>query len=520
MLADALLDLPLSLPLAEAAADVDLARSLISLGVGMAIVLGMILGLKANAFLALLTAAIAVSLTAPGELDEKIVRVAQAFGNTAAGVGILIAAAAIIGKCLMQSGAADRIVQSAVGVTGDKKAPWALTGSGFVLSVPVFFDTVFYLLVPLARSLYRRTERNYLLYLCAIAAGGAITHTLVPPTPGPLLMAAQLDVNVGTMILVGALVALPAAIVGVLISGVINKFVHVPFREIATTDEIADPDGPWEESEAGGRSLPSLGLSLLPILLPVGMIAINTAVETIQSQERLQTIQSYDAAEQKRLRTADAKSEREAIPTSLDSVHGYTAIIGNPNLALLVATAISMWLLYTTRGLTRDQLGAGVEDALASGGIIILITAAGGAFGGMLKAAGVGDAIAQLATKYEATGITLLLIAWGVAALMKIAQGSSTTAMITVSGIFSGGFASASALGFNPVYLASAIGAGSLMGSWMNDSGFWIFTKMGGLTEKESLRSWTVVLAVLSVTALATTLLLATILPLNGPAAS
>ena len=114
----------------------------------------------------------------------------------------------------MASGAADRIVQSFLKVLGEKRSSWALMGSGFVLSVPVFFDTVFYLLVPLARSLFRRTNANYLLYILAISAGGAITHTLVPPTPGPLVMATTLSIDIGVMILIGAIVAFPAAVAG------------------------------------------------------------------------------------------------------------------------------------------------------------------------------------------------------------------------------------------------------------------------------------------------------------------
>ena len=516
------ISIDLTIPLADAAdvaaAGVDRVRAFGALAVGMLIVLGMILVLRANAFLALITAAIAVSLIAPGELATKVSRVAAAFGNAAAGVGLLIAAAAIIGKCLMQSGAADRIVQAAVGVTGEKRAPVALMGSGFVLSVPVFFDTVFYLLVPLARSLFRRTERNYLLYLCAIAAGGAITHTLVPPTPGPLIMALQLDINVGTMILVGVAVALPAAVVGLLTSSLINRFFPVPFREIATSDEPAAKDGPWEEAEAGGRPLPGLFVSLLPVLLPVALIAVDTVVDTLQNRERAAIIGGYDEAERLRLRgsSAEVRAERDAIATGLDSVRDWTAIFGNPNFALLCATGLSIWLLASSRGLSLDAVGKSVENALESGGVIILITAAGGAFGAMLREAQVGLAIEEIAKSQNATGLAILVAAWAVAAVMKIAQGSSTTAMIVVSGIFGGVLADPALLGFHPVYLATAIGGGSLMGSWMNDSGFWIFTKMGGLTEGESLKSWTILLAVLSLTSLTMTMLLTLVLPMSG----
>jgi hypothetical protein len=189
---------------------------LIILAIGIAIVLGSIIVLKINAFIALISAAMAVSvlsvaLLGEGTWKDSIARVAGAFGTAAGNIGIVIGLAAVIGKCMLDSGAADRIVRAFVRLFGEKRSPLALMGSGYVLAIPVFFDTVFYLLVPLARSLYRRTQQNYLMYLLAIAAGGAITHTLVPPTPGPLVMAATLNVDVGMMILVGILVALPSA---------------------------------------------------------------------------------------------------------------------------------------------------------------------------------------------------------------------------------------------------------------------------------------------------------------------
>lgn len=523
----------------------------LALAVGVALVLILILVFRANAFLALLTAAIAVSLLAPAEysagddgtfaLVGAVKRVAVALGNSVGGIGIVIAMAAIIGTCLTESGAADRIIQSFLKLFGQKRAPWALMSGGFVLSVPVFFDTVFYLLVPLARSLYRLTEKNYLLYLMAIAAGGAITHTLVPPTPGPLVMASQLEINLGTMIGVGALVALPAAIAGVGISVLIDRIAPIPFREVGSPSNpevAADKDGPAER----GKELPSLAMSLIPVLLPVALIAVNTAVESALKASGGDGMPQYVAVDVEGElshvpMTKAAVTESTPLPegvvyadlpeafTSLQSAHAYTNIIGDPNLALFVSAVFSMWLLVIMRSPSLDELAARVEMSLSSAGVIILITAAGGAFGAMLKAAGVGAAIADAAEDAGGGGMTLLFIAYGIAALMKIAQGSSTTAMITVSGMFSGlvvgvtndagaAVTASEVLGFNPVYLATAIGAGSLFGSWMNDSGFWIFTKMGGLTERESLRSWTPMLAGLSVVSFGTTLILAKVLPL------
>tara|TARA_R110002111_G_scaffold262694_1_gene340098 strand:+ start:7992 stop:9386 length:1395 start_codon:yes stop_codon:yes gene_type:complete len=455
------------------------------LGIGIATVIGMIILLKINAFLALITAAMVVSLLGPESAEgiNRIKRVAVAFGDSVSGIGIVIALAAIIGKCMMDSGAADRIVRTFLNALGEKNASLALMGSGFVLAVPVFFDTVFYLLIPLARSLYRSTKRNYLMYIMAIAAGGAITHTLVPPTPGPLSMADNLGVDLGKMIFVGILVALPAAFAGICFAMFANRKMNIPMREVA---EHKDPV-PLEEHE-----LPSLTVSLCPIILPVLMITANTLVGSLLSSG--------------------------VGPQSLlEKISPFTSIIGDANFALLVATAISLIILFRQRKLSLLKLGATVETALMSGGVIILITAGGGAFGKMLTVAQIGPAIqAQFSsTDGSASGLSFLFLGFGIAALLKIAQGSSTVAMITTSAMLSSMNVSTALLGFDPVYLATAIGAGSLIGSWMNDSGFWIFCKMSGLTEAEALKSWTPLLLVLGCTSLATTILLSIVWPMN-----
>ncbi|VAX36848.1 sugar and carbohydrate transporters, partial [hydrothermal vent metagenome] len=245
---------------------------LLILAIGIVSVLGMIIFLRINAFIALITAAIIVSLLAAGATEEKISRVATAFGKYAGNIGIVIALAAVIGKCMMDSGAADKVVRTFLDWLGEKRSSVALMSSGFVLAVPVFFDTVFYLLVPLARSLYRKTNRHYVKYIIAIAAGGAITHTLVPPTPGPLLMAANLNIDVGAMIIVGVLVAIPAAIAGLIFASFMDKRLDIPMRSQSMVDE---PE-PLPDDQ-----LPSLLMSLLPVLLPVLMISVNTILSTV-----------------------------------------------------------------------------------------------------------------------------------------------------------------------------------------------------------------------------------------------
>ena len=344
-------------------------------------------------------AAMVVSILAGGEWDERIGRVATEFGLAAGKIGIVIALAAIIGQCMMESGAADRVVRSFLNAFGERQAGAALLSSGYVLGIPVFFDTVFYLLVPLARSLYQRTGRDFLKYVLAIGAGGALTHTLVPPTPGPLTMATFLDVDIGLLIFVGALVAVPAAFVGLAFAHVANRLMPIPARPIGAQSPVA----PLEESQ-----LPGLLVSILPVALPVLLISGRTVMEAIPQ----------------------VQVERFGL-RPLSDVLG---LLGDANLALLLSALIAMWLLVRQRKLSLSELTKRVEHALLSGGVIILITAAGGAFGAMLRAAQVGDAItAYMSDQGSLRGTQVLLLGFTIAMILKIAQGSSTVAMITTA---------------------------------------------------------------------------------------
>jgi len=455
--------------------------------IGILIVLGLIIFLRINAFIALISAALVVSFLAPGPIQEKVSRVAVAFGDSAGKIGLVIAFAAVIGEAMMLSGAADRIVHAFLRLLGAKRASLALMSSGFILSVPVFFDTVFYLLVPLARSLYRTTRKNYLLYVCAIAAGGAITHTLVPPTPGPLAMAANLNISVGLMMAVGLLVATPAALVAFLVAQWMDQNISIEKLPTFTDEESSDEAMAQRQQEISRVPLIE---ALLPVLLPVILISGDTVVGALIKEESPQQI--------------------------LVDIKQFTEVLGNPSLALLLSMVLSIVTWVRLKHPNAKVFTSAVENALLSGGLVILITAAGGAFGAMLKATDVAPTIQKAFGGTGATGLIALLLGFGLATVLKIAQGSSTTAMITVSGMMAAMELTKEKLGFNPVYLATSIGAGSLIGSWMNDSGFWIFSRMSGLSEAEALKTWTPLLVVLGLVSLATTILLSIVLPLNS----
>ena len=447
---------------------------LVILSIAIAVVFVLILRLRINAFIALITAATTVGILSPNVgLGEVMPSVAGEFGGVCASIAIVIALAALIGQCLMESGAADKIVRVFVRALGEKHASLSLLSSGYVLSVPVFFDTVFYLLVPLARAMRVRMGKHYLLFLMAISAGGAVTHSMVPPTPGPLAMAATLGIDLGVMILVGAMIAVPMSVGGWLFGILRDRQLDVPLRETQglTLDELEDL------AKQGEERLPSFFMAMLPIVLPVILIASNTLVGAL------------------------------GVGGVLGDV---TSFLGNPNLALLASAAISLMLLAKQKGYTLAQLAGPVETSLASGGLIILITAAGGSFGKMLVRADVGKVIGDMSQEF---GVPLLLLSFLLGTLLKVAQGSGTVAMITVSAIMAP-LVIDTPPGFHTVYVACAIGSGSLVGSWMNDSGFWVYKQMSGLTETEALQTWTPLLAVMGVIGYIVTQIAALILPL------
>ncbi|MBX3422698.1 MAG: hypothetical protein KF752_14180 [Pirellulaceae bacterium] len=486
---------------------VPLWRPLVAMSVGVAVVLLLMIGLKFHAFVALILGALAISCFIPlnvtgfnrnvhgpgakphvvisdqAEPVQIVSRVSSSLGNSVVGIGILIAMASVIGKCMLASGAADKIVQTSLHVFGQRRAAAALMTSGFILGIPVFFDTVFYLLVPLARSLYRQTGKDYLLYLCAIAAGGAITHTLVPPTPGPLLVAEALRVDIGPAILVGLCVGAPAAVVGLLVAGWMNLRMPVVMRPLSRAGDRDEPQL---------NSLPPLAMALLPVLLPVGMISLATVFKVW---------------------VGDSPSGTQA------AIRGWLELLGSPNLSMVLAALISIYLCWHYQGHSLRQLSEHSEDALLSGGVIILITAAGGAFGNLLAMTEIQVAVEKVfaSGSEQQGGLALMCLAFFIASLLKIAQGSSTVAMIIGSSLIAPIAMSLAAdgnLGYHPVYLVPTIGAGSLVCSWMNDSGFWVFAKMGVLTEGETLRSWTIMLCILGVTSFAVTVVMATVMPL------
>ena len=471
---------------------------LILLLIGMAVVVGGILLLRLPAFLALLLGALAVALlTSPESIRQFALasgmgadeaqqlvdtpaseRIALGFGRITGQIGIVIAMASIIGISMLESGAADRIVRSALRLFGEDRAGRAFLGSGFLLAIPVFFDTVFYLMVPLAKSLRIRTGRNFLLYVMAILAGGSMAHSLVPPTPGPLFVAAEFAVPIGVMMLGGIAVGSVAALSGYAFAVWSNRRFDLPLREepeaMRTLEELAarDPD-----------RLPPLWLALVPIIVPVLLITASAIADSVG------------------LFVGSGASPLAA------TTERTLRLLGDKNMGLMVGGAVALLLLARAR---PDRAKAGIQGALASAGVIILITGAGGAFGQVLQQTGIAGTIERMAS---GANMGILPLAFLLTTLVRTAQGSATVAMITAAGAFQG-IATPELLGFHPLDLARAIGCGSKPIMWMNDSGFWIVTQMSGMTGPEGLRTLTPQLLVMGVVGLIATMVGAWLFPL------
>ncbi|WP_330631342.1 GntP family permease [Halocatena halophila] len=450
---------------------------LVTFAVGLILVVLLIAVLDLPAFVGLAIAAFGVGIVNAVFVDgislaDAATDTAAAFGGDMEGIGIPILMAAIIGKSMLESGAAQRVVRSFLSVLGDDNADVALWASSSILAIPVFFDSVFYLLAPLARSMRARIGKNYTLYIVVVGAGAATAHVFVPPTPGPLAVASEVGASIGMTMAIGVAVALPTAMVSGLVYGRwLNDRLDIPLRETmgTSTDELE------RRANRELESLPGLLEAVLPIVLAVVLVAAATIVEGLLSP-----------------------------PATIADI---VAFLGDKNVALTIAAVVAAFTYLRWADLDRSTWEDELTEALKSGGNIAAITAMGGAFGAMLAASGIGG---YIAAGLSDLGIGLLVTAWLIAAVVRIAQGSATAAMLTAAGIMA---PLVGQLSVHPAYLVMVIGAGGNIFSWYNDSGFWLVKEIGGLTGAETLKTWTVLTTIIAVSGLLSVLALSTVVP-------
>ena len=411
--------------------------------------------LKAPPFLVLLFTVLGYGLLAGLPLAAVLTQVRTGFGGLIGAVGLLIVLGSLIGVALERSGAAGRIAEALLG--GGQLPVLRLVVLGAIVSVPVFCDSGFILLAGLLPAIARRSGRPLGTLALGLAGGLYLTHTLIPPTPGPLAAAANLgaEAHVGTIMLLGMAVSVPVLLLVWYAAGRLGGRV-----------EARPPARPTDDEQTA----PSLGLSLLPLLLPVVLIALNTLLNQVDSSARIANL---------------------------------IAGAGDPTVALLLGSLAALYLL------PRDTIGAGVSEALTLAGPILIITGLGGAFGAVVKASALVDDLNGWIGDGNLGTQGLLLTAFGLAALLKTAQGSSTGALVITSGLLAPVLPLAGIT--DPVGLALvtlAVGGGAMTVSHANDSYFWVVTRFAGIAVPDAYRSYTVLTGLMGLGVLVMVLLL------------
>lgn len=474
-----------ALPQAAAAAEptASTPQLVIAAVAGIAVIIVLIVWLKVHPFLALVLGSGVLAVTAGIGLTDTFTSFSAGLGSTVAGVGVLIALGAIIGKLLIDSGGADRIVDTILDKTPVKRLPWAMALIAFVVGIPLFFEVGVVLLIPVVMIVARRMRTNPVLVGIPALAGLSALHGLVPPHPGPLLAIEALGADLGLTLGLGLLVAVPTVIVaGPLLAIPLTRWVRLepPVSVLGMSDGAgaagtADADGaPGDggpSNATAGLRKPTFGMSVLVVLLPVILMLARSVVEIAGATET-----------------------------------GYGTVLeflGEPLVALLLTSLFALFAFGTAVGRTRQQLGDLVGSSFAPIAGILLIVGAGGGFKQTLVDSGVGEVIAS---GIADAGITPLLAGWMVAALIRIATGSATVATITAAGIMA-----PLAAGLEPTHaalLVLAIGAGSVFLSHVNDAGFWLVKEYFGMTVGQTFKTWSLMESVLSVVALLVVLLL------------
>ncbi|MEM8930639.1 MAG: gluconate:H+ symporter [Acidobacteriota bacterium] len=422
------------------------ALALVLLAVGA--LLTLVLGLRLHAFLALLLTSLVVAVVGGVPAAEVAGEIQRAMGGTLGYISIVIGIGAMFGEILHRSGGAGRIARTLLDRFGEDRAPTALGLTGILVAIPVFFDVAFILLVPLLRSLTRRTGRPILGFAIPLLAGLAVAHAFIPPTPGPVAVAGLLGADLGWVILFGLLSGVPALIVGGLLFG----------RWIAPRidpDEVARRVD--AEPEPVTVELPTFGLVLSLIGLPLILILVATVSRVTLAEDHPWL--------------------------------GPLQLVGHPFSALLATTLLAFYLLGIRRGWSRAELETLASRSLEPVGLILLLTGAGGVLGKVLLATGAGEVVA---TWLATSSLPLIALAFGLALTIRIAQGSATVSMVTAAGLIAPVVDAAPQAPPQLAALTVAIAAGATACSHVNDSGFWLVSRYLGLTEQQTLRSWTV----------------------------
>jgi GntP family gluconate:H+ symporter len=440
----------------------DTAGLLTLAAVSIAVLLLLIIKLKVEPFIALIVVSVAVALAAgipvadlvgtPAKSGDSLLE--KGFGGILGHITVIIGLGTVLGAMLERSGGADVLTTRLLKLFGPRGAPLAMGVTGLVLGIPVFFDIGIFILAPLVYVAAKRGGRSLVLYAMPMLAGLSMTHAFLPPHPGPVAAAGLLSVSLGWIIIMGLACGIPAWFVsGVVWGAWIGKRVEV------TVPEEFVP----EEDEAETVDPPSLALIAFIILAPMLLILAATLADVLLDGGTLLSV---------------------------------LTLIGNPAIALTIAVMLALYLLGIRRGMSAQELARISGVSLRPVGMILLVVGAGAFFGQVLRATGIGDALADSMT---AIGLPVIVSAYLISCALRIAQGSATVAIVTTAGIIQASVAGGNHSPAQVALIVVAVSAGSIIASHVNDGGFWIVSRYFNMSVKDTLKTWTVLETILSV---------------------
>ena len=421
----------------------------------IALLLVLIMKFKVHAFLSLIIVSLLTAVATGIPTDRLVSTLLTGFGGTLAGVALLVGLGAMLGRMLETSGGAQVLTDALINKFGEKRAPLALGVASLMLGFPIFFDAGLVVMLPIIFAVARRLGGSFLAYGFPSAVAFSVMHIFVPPHPGPVAATGLLGADVGLVLIFGLVVALPTwFVVGRLFGGYVGRKYNIPVPSI-----LSSKTDNFKEFE----SAPKVGTVLSLLLLPIGLIFLNTGLNMAATAGLV----SLDDAWVQVLRA-----------------------FGETPVALLITVLLGMILLGWKKRKSSGLIEAVVDSALGPVAAVILITGAGGMFGGVLQASGIGNAIAE---SLDSIGLPVIVAGFVIAAVVRIAQGSATVALTTSAALLQPVVMSNST--YNPVELAAivlALAAGSVFAGHVNDSGFWLISRFFEMDTKTTLKTWTV----------------------------
>ncbi|MGI1806624.1 GntP family permease [Exiguobacterium sp. TDN 0502] len=442
---------------------------LVIVGIGIVALLVLIMGLKLNTFVSLIIVSFGVALLLGMPLDQIVKTIEAGIGGTLGHLALIFGLGAMLGKLIADAGGAQRIAMTLVARFGEKNIQWAVVVASFIIGIALFFEVGLVLLIPIVFAISRQLRVSILYLGIPMVAALSVTHGFLPPHPGPTVIAGEYNANIGEVLLYGFIVAVPTVIIaGPVFTKIAKRLVPESFTRTGNIASLG------EQKEFDLEETPGFAISVFTAMLPVLLMSVATIFTLLQ----------------------------ETLGWGENSVISAIEFIGNASTAMLISLLVAVYTMGIARKIPMQSVMDSCTTAIAQIGMMLLIIGGGGAFKQVLIDGGVGKYVAQL---FEGSALSPILLAWLIAAILRISLGSATVAALSTAGLV---IPLLEQSDVNLALVVLATGAGSLIASHVNDAGFWMFKEYFGLSLKETFATWTVLETIISVCGLGFVLLL------------